>query len=250
MNANLIHQWPMTNIEAKAWIKQAFELIKQATSLAAITSIENSIGLQEKYKMSAQTYPSIQFALSAADIRSLQENGILTKGNEISPDFSAKVQDPLAKLLYALIWKNGDLKKIRHIVAGILNEGGKDDEEKENGLVFYQFGKYLKKEPGEPIIDQHVLRTFGIYQATESDEKEITRLRKLSSITKKDKDLIAAYKDWLQAGDGLQECFRNTEGYTYHLDKLLFAIGRAVKLNKRGVRVPAQAPDHLLNQTF
>jgi hypothetical protein len=85
-----------------------------------------------------------------------------------------------------------------------------------------------------------VLRAFGIYRADESDEKEITRLRKLSIITKKERDLIEDYKRWLQSGDGLQECLRETEGYAFYLDKLLFAIGKTVKLNKKNA--PPSAP--------
>ena len=55
--------------------------------------------------------------------------------------------------------------------------------------MFYQFGKYLTKKPGEPIIDQHVLRAFGIFKA-DGDKDRIKKLKRLSLITKKEKRLM------------------------------------------------------------
>src|SRR5690606_32497026 len=101
--------------------------------------------------------------------------------------------DPLAKLLYSVLWKNGDLLKVKHIIEGIVSE---EIDDKENGLVFYQFGKYLAKMPGEPIIDQHVLRAFGAYKAN-GDKEKLKRLKRLSLITIKEKKLIYEYKSWL-----------------------------------------------------
>ena len=73
------------------------------------------------------------------------------------------------KLLYSIIWKNGDLLKVKHIIQGILeseieNVDNNDKEfvEKQDSLVFYQFGKYLTKKNNEPIIDQHVVRAFAV----------------------------------------------------------------------------------------
>jgi hypothetical protein len=43
---------------------------------------------------------------------------------------------------------------------------------KKNGLVFNQFGKHLADHK-EPIIDQHVLRAFGIHLCKDSDSAQI-----------------------------------------------------------------------------
>ena len=70
--------------------------------------------------------------------------------------------NPLEKLLYAIVWKNGDLLKLRHVIHGIVDSDvGRKGK---NGVVFYQFGKHLSKL-GKPIIDQHVLRAFAVYDA-------------------------------------------------------------------------------------
>ena len=44
-------------------------------------------------------------------------------------------QSLLTKLLYSIIWKNGDLGKEKHIIEGVLNFNKID----EKGLVFYHF---------------------------------------------------------------------------------------------------------------
>jgi hypothetical protein len=71
-----------------------------------------------------------------------------------------KINDlpPLTKLLYAVLWKNGDLAKVKHVVKGILDKR----DESDNSIIFYQFGRHLSEKKSEPIVDQHVLRAFGI----------------------------------------------------------------------------------------
>ena len=96
-------------------------------------------------------------------------------------------------------------------------------------MVFYQFGRYLTKEDGEPIVDQHVLRAFGIFKA-KGNRKEVDRLRKLSIVTKKDHKLIEDYRHWLRTA--LTPELRRVDNYAYHVDKVLFALGKAVKKGK------------------
>lgn len=134
--------------------------------------------------------------------------------------------DPLAKLLYATLWKNGDLPKIKHIVQGII-DCGEEDIGKEDGLVFYQFGKCLTGTDGEPIIDQHVIRAFAIHK---HDESETDKYRKFKSITKDSIGLIRAYKEWLRT-EANQE-LRSQTDYAYYIDQLLFALGRMIKSKK------------------
>lgn len=115
------------------------------------------------------------------------------------------------------------MKKVKHIIEGIVS-GQQDD--KESGLVFYQFGKYLSRSPGEPIIDQHVLRAFGVYKA-EADREKIDRSKGLTLITKKEKALIEEYKLWLRTD--LTKELRANDDYAYHVDKVLFAVGKSIK---------------------
>lgn len=100
--------------------------------------------------------------------------------------------------------------------------------------VNYQFGRYLTKTPGQPIIDQHVIRAFGIFKPQPKDEENVwsvEEMRRLGIVAKRHNGIIAAYKKWL-ALDGLSNELRQCADYTYHIDKLLFALGKTVKYAK------------------
>lgn len=102
------------------------------------------------------------------------------------------------------------------------------------GQVFKQFGKRLAKR-AEPIIDQHVLRSFELYHSLILDEEkvnlklddvEVNRFhRKIS--WDRDVSWIESYQDWLMTH------FRNRQTknskYVMNIDMVLFALGRAIK---------------------
>lgn len=125
--------------------------------------------------------------------------------------------------MYAVLWKNGDLKKIKHIIKGINN---KDNLVVEEGIVFHQFGRFLTGQIGEPIIDQHVIRAFAVYR--HHDDDGITKYRKLEALDKKHLLLIKAYKDWLN-GATISSKLKANRDYSYYIDQLLFAVGKTVK---------------------
>jgi hypothetical protein len=220
-----------SDTDIKSWVDDAFQKLSKATSIAEVELIPDTLKILPQNKLSTENYPEMKFNLTVEEIQELKSSGLLQENNTFSAALSAATLDPVAKLLYAIAWKNGDLQKVKHIVAGVLNCKEADTHDREDGIVFYQFGRYLSKTPGEPIIDQHVLRAFGISQT--NDLTEIKRLRKLSVISKKENKLIKAYKAWLRTGEGLQESLREEEGYTYYLDKLLFEIGKTIKINKK-----------------
>jgi hypothetical protein len=199
-------------------VKDVFAKLTEANSIKEVKSL--FLGF-EKFMMNDDVYPQIQFKIEKKDIEDLMSKGIITEQKLLSKSFEG---DALSKLLYAVLWKNGDLSKLKHIIDGILEES---EVNRDNGLVFYQFGKYLTKKEGEPIIDQHVLRAFGIYRA-DGNEDKIKQLKKLSLITKKEKELIQDYKKWLKTG--LQPVLMTEENYSYEVDKLLFAVGKSVKM--------------------
>lgn len=200
-------------------IERTFDKLHASRTIAQVEKIISDLGV-EKYQMDDENYPKIDFKISKEEIEELKDKGIIKRDNTLS---NISYSDPLTNLLYSVLWKNGDLKKVKHIIEGIIS--GQQDE-KENGLVFYQFGKYLTKKPGEPIIDQHVLRAFGIFKA-KGDKDKIERLRRLSLITKKEKELIEQYKFWLRTD--LTTELRDIDQYSYHVDKVLFAVGKSVK---------------------
>lgn len=201
-------------------VKQAFDKLQTSKTVDDVKRILGDLNVDKKYQMDDKTYPQLNFKITKEEIEELKEKRIITTCNLLG-DISGA--DTLTKLLYAVLWKNGDLKKIKHIIKGIISE---QPDEKANGLVFYQFGKYLTKKPGEPIVDQHVLRAFGIFKAN-GDKDKIERLKRLSLITKKERELIDQYKLWLQTD--LTKELREIDNYSYYVDQVLFAVGKSVK---------------------
>jgi uncharacterized protein YggL (DUF469 family) len=201
-------------------VNQTFEKLQASKTIEEVDRILDDMNIHVKYRMDGKSYPQLKFKISKQEIEELKEKGKITVDNLLADISDA---DTLTKLLFSVLWKNGDLKKVRHIIEGIISD---QQEEKDDALVFYQFGKYLTKEPGEPIIDQHVLRAFGIFKSNGDGEK-INKLKRLSVITKKEKDLINQYKLWLTTE--LTQELRKNDNYSYHVDKVLFAVGKSIK---------------------
>ena len=201
-------------------VTRTFEKLLTSKTIEEVERILDDLKIDNKNRMDDQVYPRLKFKITKDEIEELKIKGLITVDNLLTDISDA---DTLTKLLYSISWKNGDLKKVKHIIEGIIS--GQQDE-KENGLVFYQFGKYLTKKPGEPIIDQHVLRAFGIFKAN-GDKDKVERLKRLSLITKKEKVLIDQYKLWLKTD--LTKELRDNDNYSYHVDKVLFAVGKSVK---------------------
>ena len=223
----------MDNIEAKSFIDNIFELIKQANTIENLIAIEEKEFSESKFKMDVKSYPKIEFKITPKEIQTLSSNGILNDDFSFQDNITSKITEPLTKLLYSLAWKNGDLKKLKHIAKGV-SEITSNKNDQEIALVFYQFGKYLTKT-GQPIIDQHVMRAFLISEIEEpySIEKieKIEEFRQLSTITKNEKSNIQKYIKWLSSGE-LSNELKSKEDYCYYIDKILFATGRKTKLKK------------------
>ena len=216
--------YKMDNKEVLDLVEYVFQTIKEAETIAQVENIfDHHIAVKMKEnRMDEETYPQLHFKITAEE---LIETNFLTDENTFTKEISSLELPPLTKLLYAICWKNGDLKKVKHIIQGI-TANHTDIDDKNDGLVFYQFGKYLTKKDGEPIIDQHVLRAYAIFESDKSDYN-IDRIRKKSIINKNDKTLIDSYKNWLATG--LKTELRNNKDYCYYIDKLLFALGKTIK---------------------
>jgi len=220
----------MNNKEAKQIVNKIFTSIRTATSNEQIDELIS--GELEKNKMDKTAYPYLDFSITPSEIQELVNLGILNSEGNLSPSFSKRNDlNSVTKLLYSVLWKNGDLKKIKHIVQGI-QQSNKQTSLKDDGLVFYQFGKFLTKT-GQPIIDQHVLRAFAIYRS--KDDDEIKLLRKKGAVNKGDRAFIEEYKNWLKSGELTAE-LRSKHQYSYHIDQLLFALGKTIKTSKKSER--------------
>lgn len=216
--------------------KRIFKLISDAKTIETLKEIENDSAICS-YKMDINSYPQIGFAITKEEINSLINESKITKDNDYkftknitSNDFKSKLS-PLEKLLLAVLWKNGDLQKVKYIVKGIVEfKDDKSDEKQENALVFYQFGKFLTKT-GQPIIDQHVIRAFTMFESNENDKEKIIKIQKRKEINKSDKETIKAYKKWVKEFS-TNNLFRDQE-YIYHIDRILFALGKAIRFKDK-----------------
>lgn len=214
----------MNDQQVKDLIKNTFEKIESAKTIREIEEILTNPQIY-KSRMDENTYPKLQFKIDKSKIRDLIGMKLLNQNNSISNDVSGTPMDTLTKLLYAVSWKQGDLKKLKHIVDGITSV---DSAKRKTGLVFYHFGRHLTQGSNEPIIDQHVLRAFGIRQAIRESNR-IDSIRRQSSITDKHEGLIKDYKVWLSE---LKPELKMNGDYMHHVDKVLFATGKTVKSKK------------------
>lgn len=228
----------MNNQQAKSFVNKIFEKLCSATTTDEVRHVVENDPVLKRFEMQESMYPEIKFDLKAEDLAALRDDGILDSEGRIRPPARERRMSALEKLLYAMAWKNGDLGKERHIVAGIEAGGSHANATgTDTGLVFFQFGRYLANR-STPIIDQHVIRSFALYEVSETDEESISKLRKKSILRASDRGIIDRYERWLSSSD-LHDSLRNQNGYRFHVDKVLFALGRAVKMSKqqnRGAR--------------
>lgn len=205
-------------------VLKTFEKLTQAKCITDVTDILADLEVERKFHMDIKKYPPVNFSITKDEINGLVEKGVFTEDYQVG---DVSNESPMTRLLYSVIWKQGDLAKVKHIVEGVVSDR---DDEKDSALVFFQFGKYMTKEAAEPIIDQHVLRAFGLFKilkCEERDQKEINRLINSGQVTKKDKPLIAQYKYWIK--NDLREELRAHANYASYVDKVLFAVGKKIK---------------------
>ena len=221
----------MKDEEAIRLVKKVFEKIEESETIENLEKIQNQLQKTSKNKFYVEKFPEIKFCLTSADISTLISDGIIDENFNFTSDFTdAK---PITKLFYSILWKRGDLQKIKHIIKGISDTEKNEEEAKllesqDDALVFYHFGKYLSDKSEQPIIDQHVIRAFSIscLKGKES-ESEIDKLRKVKIVNKQ---LIENYKKWIR---DLLIVKKEGEDFAYQIDKVLFATGKTIKLNAK-----------------
>ena len=198
---------------------EVFEEIKNKKTNRELEDMVNSNETLKTNRISIDKYPPIKFSITPEEIKSLKDK--INEDGDLSKKLSSEIEGTLAKLLYAMAWKNGDLPKLKHIINGIL-DSEKDSDEQDTALVFHQFGKHSANPSKEPIIDQHVLRAFAVRN------KQFAIGNKLKYTPKEQKILIDEYKKWLGSND-IQQKLRNDDCYMYYIDLVLFATGKAIK---------------------
>lgn len=97
----------------------------------------NKIATDYNIKLVDNKYPRLDFDISRVEIEELKNAGILNL------DLLTINQDrlnPIAKLLFALAWKQGDLQKLKQIIKGIEEVENPDNKKKRctSILLFWQ----------------------------------------------------------------------------------------------------------------
>lgn len=198
----------MTDDKAIQLVKSTFEKIKKAQSKSDLQDIHQD----SSFTFDEKKYPPLKFILSKEDVAEI--NQAVNPENDHF-DIQPFLKDPISKLLYALVWKQGDLLKLKTLLAGV---NGRDDLSQKQGAVFRQFGKHLV-DRNEPIVDQHVLRAFAIFQNS-GDESKVSSIRKKEQF---EVDVINSYRKWFQ------ENKLSEEGSSKILDHILFGLGKTIK---------------------
>lgn len=129
----------------------------------------------------------------------------------------------LEKLLYSVLWKNGDLGKEVHIVEGVLSTCEGNDDARTAGIVFYQYGRHLADRK-EPIVDQHTILAFMLFQNLKSDDDSITKIRKKDKVEMED---LVSYKKWMKSQR------KSDIENQFHIDKVLFSLGGALNCQRK-----------------
>jgi hypothetical protein len=217
------------NVKVKELVNSIFEDISKSKSISDLEKILEHNKVDKKYWIKLVDYPKLEFSITKSEIQKLEDESYISN-NIFNHNKIAEIDNTIAKLLYAMAWKNGDINKIKHIIQGV-KDVNKSDSNKNDGLVFYQFGKYLTKNEGEPIIDQHVLRAFKIYRTDAKNDCEICKARNLATVGKKEIELIKDYKNWLLS-EAISDELKIENDYAYHIDKILYAVGKKIKLSK------------------
>ena len=213
-------------------VKKIFDMIEKAESIDSLKEIQNTEfteGQRKKY-FPGDKYPQLKLSLSNKEIEQLKADGFLDGNGSLSKKCAdekslIKNMTPLEKLLYSVLWKNGDLGKEKHITDGVLRNRDSGYVKGETGLVFYYFGLHLDDKKN-PIIDQHVIRAFKLFRSKNPSITEIDMIIKKDTVTDKDKAVCEDYISWqnklaLKAYDPFE--------FTYNLDRLLFGLGKSLK---------------------
>lgn len=203
------------------------ELFEKAASARSLHELDDIIGENENILKAVEEfenkYPRFDLSISPAELQQLiDEKTLIEKEHAINLNREGGFST-FEKLLLAVLWKNGQLSRVRPIVKGILGEKNSGSD---FGIIFHQFGKSLA-DPNEPIVDQHVLRAFCEY----GDLSKVAGRKKVprkAVFKEADRSLVDAYCSWFK--EVLKKVPEaEKKDFKYRFDKLLFAIGKRLE---------------------
>jgi hypothetical protein len=202
---------------------------------AAIEKKDFDVPELKKFKLNENKYPRNiidalrNMAPKEKNIFIDEFKHVFNENNQRLEINKSHLDSSFSKLLYLMVWKQGDLDKFNRIVEG-LQSSPKLEEAYENvskAFVFFQLGRHIIFD--EPIVDQHSIRAFVAL----IENKHIKNVRpidvksdniKNSLYSKKHKDLIKAYIDWWAKKS------KDIKDEDQHLlDNLMYSLGKYLK---------------------
>lgn len=230
-------QAKLDNQTAKCLVLDMMKIIEREDNLTGLRSSIKALPLGDAVlrKMPGEKFPRMRLRLTCEEMDELQRIGVLSNELQLTSALaSGKLANgqqlsALEKLLYAVLWKNGDLGKEQHIVAGIY---GKEHQQK-TGTVFYEFGAYLRGK-NTFIMDQHTLRCFAV---ASSDGEQLEQARQLELIDRTQPQhakWMGMYVDFYERIE--QQRKIAAQDFLYEIDRLFFGAGKLIKLGKNGGR--------------
>lgn len=225
----------LDNQTARQLIQNLMTIIKRETDPEELLSCVSKLahGADVLKNVPGDKFPRMELRLTTEEMGQLKDIGVLDADLKLSPTLAkgelegGQKLTALEKLLYSVLWKNGDLGKERHIVEGVYGNA----QDQKSGIVFYEFGGYL--EGRNPyIMDQHTLRCFAVANCDETDEhfNQARRLELINGKNDQHQRWMSAYKEFYELLE--QRMPGSAADYLYEVDRLFFGAGKLIKLTK------------------
>jgi len=226
----------LDNKTARQLIVEMMAIIERETDPEKLLSCVSKLahGADVLKNVPGDKFPRMELRLTTQEMGQLKDIGVLDADLKLSPTLAkgelegGQKLTALEKLLYSVLWKNGDLGKERHIVEGVYGNA----QDQKSGIVFYEFGGYLQGR-NTFIMDQHTLRCFAV-AACDGSENQLNQARRLELINGKNEQ----HQSWMSAYKKFYERIEermpgSAADYLYEVDRLFFGAGKLIKLTKK-----------------
>ena len=221
---------PLDDLTARNLILQLMALVKRACDANELIENVRAICWGEEIlkRMPGEKFPRMRLRLSAHEMDALKQSGVIEDDLCLTPELAKGVlpngqaMTALEKLLYSVLWKNGDLGKEHHLVAGVYGHA----HQQKTGTVFHEFGGYLSGR-NNFILDQHTLRCFAVACEQSDGVAQARRLASIDRTHPKHAEWIKAYVAFygeIQKGKTVP-----VSDYLYVVDRLFFGAGKLIK---------------------
>lgn len=97
-------------MKVKELVNTVFNDISKSKSISDLEKILENNKVDKKYWIKLVDYPKLEFSITKSEIQKLEDESYISN-NIFNHNKIAEIDNTIAKLLYAMAWKNGDIKK-------------------------------------------------------------------------------------------------------------------------------------------